>query len=273
MLEEEKEQGVTEEGVETPSTQTDVETDGQPVAEEQAGHEGAAKTYTEEELNSKISAIMHERTKQMSEELNMYRSFGTPQDLYKKITSTQTPAPKTQTEPAVELSEEDKEFLGYMEKKVPGWKKMQEMAAKWDALQDNIKYIESMKTSQNVQLQQFTKESIDAFDTICKKYGISDGEQKTALEETVANLVKSNPALITKYQRGDISYVNDAFAKVAGMIGLKEKAAVNSVEARTKIANLPKSMPKGGINAPITKKNKLSDDERVDTAFSALTGA
>lgn len=273
MLEGEEELGVTEEAVETPSTTTETEGNAtETQGTEQPAPQPETKTYTEEEVNQRIQTIMHERTRNMSEELNMYRSFGSPQQLFEKIKSVQTAPQPTATEPQAELSAEDKEFLSYMEKKVPGWKKMQEMAAKWDQLQDRLQYVDTLKNYQGVQLEQFTKESVGAFDTICKKYGVPDGPQKVALEETVANLVKSDPALITKYQRGDLSYVQDAFGKVAGMLGMKEKSAVTSTDAHTKIAALPKGMPKGGMSTAITKSRKMSDDERTDMAFKALKG-
>lgn len=271
FVEDGQETGVTEEAGATP-TPTDENSSEETVdnATETDKEVVGQKTYTEQELNERTQAILHERTKSLAEELNMYRSLGTPSQLYDKIRSQSQQPKETPKEESVELSNEDKEFLEYMNKKVPGWKKMQEMASNWEKMQSNLQYVESMKTSQDMRLQQFTRESVDAFDGICNKYGITNKDQKAAIEETVANLVKSSPALISKYQRGDLTYVDDAFKNVANMLGLKEKTPVTELDSRKKIAALPKSMPKGGISTHTSKERKMTDDERTDAAFNAL---
>ena len=112
MLNEEK--GVNDE-VETPSTDTHVETDAGnagATSPESAdtprggGETPAGKTYTEEEVNR----IMHERTKDyasMKRDLDSYRSFGTARELQEKLSKLQAPVAPNAA-PAYQPDDDDK---------------------------------------------------------------------------------------------------------------------------------------------------------------------
>lgn len=284
MLEEEK-LGVNDQNVEPPSTndsntpQTEVE---KVQPEQPAGSDisGSQKTYTEQELQD----IIHKRTKGDSEKLrnyeaavNQYKLLGSPEEIYKKLSSITQSAPTVNKEPEVKLSPEDERAKQYLLKLIPDLKNIGDINKKIADSDGISSFVREMVAERSMTSQAFVNSSRNELYKICDEIGIKDDSKKALVEEMVAGIIKSDANLARKFALRDMSCIAEAMSTFKSIGGFSTPATNNSSNAdlaatKQKTAALTKQMPKGGSASAIRKTEKLSDDERLEAAFKAVKG-
>lgn len=218
----------------------------------------AVKTYTEEDLNK----IIHERTKSYSEKIKQYEEMLRKyKEKYEKEEVSQ------KAEPQDDLSEEDKRFLEYLNKKIIprlnlGFKPEQ------------TQFLEYVRMREEAENNRFMTNGENTIKELAKELKIPDNKIEI-LKETIASIILNDDGLKTKFILRDPSVFKDAFDVFKNTFnGLATNTAKEEVkkvvQTKTSMANVKPPVTQG-IGAPLTEKKKLSDEELIEAAFKRLT--
>lgn len=261
------------EGVETPSTEpevTPVTPEPEGGAQPEGGETPKEKTYTESELQN----IIHERTKGYSEkleDLDTYRQLGTLDDLAKLRDTNGGKVEQPVEEP---LTDEDKRFMSYMEKRYPGLKGLDSKLKVLDKLEGQGEFIQGFQGRDQEEWKNFVGDAYSKVGEICKAAGITNEAQVKANADVIAAIIQGDKKLHGKWRRKDSSCINDAMEiiKETTVAPFSRDSLSRKADTKQKTEKLSKSLPSGGVPAASSKEKKLSDNERVDRAFEALKG-
>lgn len=223
------------------------------------------RTYTQAEVNR----IMHERTKDyaaMKSRLEAYGSLGEVEDLKKRLTPAQPP----KAEEPVQLDEDDKKFVAYMDKLYPGLK---DLGKGPSVSAEEYAFIQQLQKREAEGQAAFLKASEAEVFAFCDSRNIKDDAQRVIVRDMIASVILNDPAIAAKWAHRDPSVMKDAidaYKKLAGSPTVAEDQAAAALKKKAQFLKPP--LPAGAHPAPITQQKKLSDDERVDAAFAALSG-
>lgn len=266
---EETEEEVVEESAEAEAEETDAE----------ASDKADDKTEAKEEefkIDEKTLSDLREqkiipkhRFDEVLEELRQYKSFGSPDDLRKKMTQA-VKETKDEGEPKT-LTDKDKAVVDYMMKLFPQMKN----------LDDVLKTIEAVKAEKVYE----TNNHLTAAQNAIRDYGIKElgfpanSAGLKLLIEDMASIIHSNPEWNQRfYARRDMTVLDEAkkeFDKIY-LSTIRRIGAAKAVQAKKQTASLPKSMGKGtagtgSSQAPKPKSNIVDMDAIGDAAWEHLT--
>lgn len=236
-------------------------------APSQGGSEKPAgeRTYTQAEVNR----IMHERTKDyaaMKARLDAYGSLGDVEDLKKRLTPAQPP----KAEEPVQLDEDDKKFVAYMDKLYPGLK---DLGKGPSVSAEEYAFIQQLQKREAEGQAAFLKASEAEVFAFCDSRNIKDDAQRVIVRDMIASVILNDPAIAAKWAHRDPSVMKDAieaYKKLSGSPAVADDQAAAALKKKAQFLKPP--LPAGAHPAPITQQRKPSDDERVDAAFAALSG-
>ena len=219
---------------------------------------GAEKTYSQAEVNE----IMHKRTKDysaMQRDLETYRAYISEQKA--------KPAPAPAQAPTMpELDEDDKKFVDYLKKVMPGINRTDQFS---DAQKG---FIERLQAKEEFERKTFTESAEGDVFKFCDTINAKDDGQKAVVRDAVAAVILNDAKLAEKWERRDPSVISDAIKVLETTLGKRSEVSANqnlsSVKAR--VEKIQQPFPKGGIPAPITKPKVYTEDERVAMAWESL---
>jgi hypothetical protein len=256
---EEMETGVKNESLETPSNDNGAEenqtnSSGQGSTSDSSSMgdvKPQPKTYTEEEINQ----ILHERTKSYSEKIKQYEeklkaASGEPKD------------------PMSNLSAEDKKFIEYL-------KKIQPYIGQPSLKEEDLKFVELLRQREQAETNNFLSEGDKVVKGLASELKITDNRIEV-LKDAIASIILSDDSLKSRLVRRDVSVFKDAFGVFKStfqpVISNAAKSEVSKVvKAKENVANV-KQPVKGGISAPLTKKDKMTHEEFLEAAFKRIKG-
>ena len=223
----------------------------------------AGKSYTQEEVNE----IMHARTKDyasMKRDLDMYRAFVSEQ----KERAQKAPAPIAPQAPAAsELDEDDKKFVDYLKKVIPGIDRLGKLDEK------QLGFLSGLQQREEAEQAKFTESSEQKVNDFCDSISAKDDAQRAVIRDAVAAAILNDPKLYEMWVNRDGNVVADAVKVLETTLGRRSEVAnkqdLSAIKAKVEKIQAP--LPKGGVPAPISKPKTVSDDERVDKAWDALS--
>lgn len=240
------------------------------------------KTYTEKELQD----IIHSRTKDYAAKMDPYKKLGEPDKLAAELKElreirarlTGQPDPSKVTNPEdPEFNPNDpqtKKFLSWMKKAGYDLEKLKE----FETVASSFK-----EKDQKAWNDRITNEGNKISEWAKKEYGYDKPEQFDAMQDLVSQIIYSgsgpdaegNFKASSMYQRwidGDPKVLDEAFKSVHDLLvePMKQKFAIEYSATKEKTGKIPR--PAGGsfIPAPVTTKEKLTDDQRSKAAFARL---
>lgn len=102
------------------------------------------------------------------------------------------------------------------------------------------------------------------------KFGTSDAADLESFETLVSASIAKDREALAAWNSGDTSVIAKHFEKVFNAPMFKNASArYSSGKAKDK-AEVPPSMPKGGIQAPSSEERKMSKEERHDAAWKRI---
>jgi hypothetical protein len=263
--------GVTEGenlSVETPSTQTEVEAQGEGVSESSpkpsGGDTPVAKTYSEQEFQS----LIHERTRKMSEELQSYRYR--EQEALSKKADTVKPI---NTEP--ELTPEEKKTMEWLHKRFPQLKELDKYEKIAKSMETQQPIIDAVAQQQQEMWRGFVRDGEVRITKACSEAGITDQAQRNLVASLVVQQIQADAELANGFRSCKSESIDGAIGKLRAafptMFAKKEVTPASDMAARNKIKSLPTNLPKGGsTTGPLVKKPVMSDEDRIEAAFAKV---
>lgn len=226
---------------------------------------GGEKRYTQAE----VQAILHERTRGMSQirkEYETYRSLGTLEELQAKL----KPAPAAQPQDDG-LEEDDRKFKAYLAKVYPGLKKLDEPSP---VTAEHLQFIQGLQAREAKAHERYMESTESEIYKHCDANKITDETHRRIMRDAIASVILNDPALAQRFEQRDPGTVSDAVKLFQRLNpGMNDIAAAQAAAAaKGKAGGIKAGMPSGGVAAPITKDKKLSDEERLDQAWKSLQG-
>lgn len=214
----------------------------------------SSKTYTEEEINR----ILHERTKSYSEKIKQYEEM-----LKSKKEETD---PEKDTE--YTLSEEDKQFIEY-------FKKIRNHLGLISISKEDSDFIATLKSREQAENNRFLSEGEKSIKSLASELKIPE-DKIEILKESIASIILNNDNLKSRLSLRDVNVFKEAFEifkeTFTNLVNTSAKEKVNQVvKTKEQVANI-KQPVKEGIGAPITKREKMTDDEFLEAAFKKISG-
>lgn len=250
---------VSESPSETPTADTtiaDTSSDNSNQAPQTSGvNTGVGKTYTEEEVNK----ILHERTKAYSEKIKK---------LEEQLSSLSSSV-KTQEKPLdTELTPEEKAFLDFFKNKIMKHLEIPSLS------KEQIEFINYLAEKEKIARENFLKYGEEYLKQSIKEMGLNNEDALVAVKEMVAALILNDETLRQKFVNGDKDVFKDAFEmfKKTFSDAIKhqtQQEVKKIVQTKSATANVRQPI-KDGINAAITEKKPLSDEEFLEMAFRRL---
>ena len=217
--------------------------------------EGAARTYRDED----VQKIVRERLADEQRKWEPYKQYGTPEQL------------KTQKE---RLERYENAFKGDAPVgPTAEEKELRELLSKNGFVQKDE--VEGIKA----QLQAIDKARYDAHANMGRgliaklaqdKFGTSDAADLESFETLVSASIAKDKESLAAWNSGDTGVISKHFEKVFNAPMFKNASArYSSGKAKDK-AEVPPSMPKGGVQAPSSQERKMSGEERRDAAWKRI---
>lgn len=224
--------------------------------------------------------IPHHRFKEMQEQVEAFKAFGTPAELrtaLARLGELEKLAPAAKKEAIEELSEDDKVQREYLLKLMPELKNLPQTKAELDKLKEEheARQTETKKQEEQRTQKLFTKAHTMVTD-LCEKNGLSS-TNKIVLQihsGAVRDLLNADEGLSERFYRdGDLSAVTEAFDRYYKEVfsGFQMKKEADLLKAKTQQTKLPKPPISG--KPPEHKEKPASDmdwNELGDRAMEAL---
>lgn len=218
--------------------------------------------------------IPKHRMDEILEQLNAYKSFGSPEDLRRKMAGAikETSAKPGKTD---ELTDEDKRVEAYL-MKFPKFREMFEKADKFGS------FVEQRETQEKAAWEGYMKKvegNVAEFAT--KELGISskNSTQMTLIQNTIADIIHASPELSKRfYTEKDLSVLDEAKKQYNDLFsGVRRATKAEIFKDKKQTSQLPKPTGKGGIppagNAPKPQGGKIDFDAIGDAAFEHMTAS
>lgn len=222
----------------------------------QPGASAQPRTYTTEEMSKAVqSRLAEERTR-------WEKQYGSPADLKARQEKLDRYEQAFKGEQAPKVSAEEKELRDLLDKQ--GY-------VRKDAV-DGISA--QLKAIQDANAASHAKSGRNEISRLAQeKLGTNDPEVLEMLEGEISRRILRDEDSLKAWNSGDTSVISKHFeaslSKALDPLFKSASARYASGKAKDK-AEVPPSMPKGGVQAPSSEERKLSPEERREAAFKRL---
>ena len=255
------------------------------------------KEELKKEADARVEALMAERTKKFAEEKKEWQSLGSIEEQKIKLAELER-LRSERLKPDENLDEETKVLREQVLKLFPAIKHLGEMSP--EALRELVKIdpkkvkatvdAEETRTNEYLARQEDEKKAEKERQEKWGEYLIQANAHTAKLIEAkntnlsemasnvvsqaIANHIQANESLMEKFVKGDLKAVDEAAEAVfkdpymSRFFAKKQEIEKDVIKSKTE--RLPKKMPAGGANAPITQEKKRTDKEDVDKGYAML---
>lgn len=219
--------------------------------------EGQTRTYRDED----VQRIVRERLADEQKKFAPYRELGEASEVRARLDRLDRMEKASRGDAPPQMTAEQKELRELLTKEFPGIDKVKELEARLQE-RDNRDYA-SRTQAARASISRMAQE----------KLGSSDAKVTKFLETAISASIAEDPEALKAWNSGDMSVIDKHFESVlSGSLDPLFKSAsarYSSGKAKDK-AEVPPSMPKGGVQAPASQDRKLSAEERRDSAWKRL---
>lgn len=103
-----------------------------------------------------------------------------------------------------------------------------------------------------------------------EKFGTQDAADLESFETLVSASIAKDKEALAAWNSGDTGVISKHFEKVFNAPMFKNASALYSKGKARDKAEVPPSMPKGGVQAPSSEERKMSKEERHDAAWKRI---
>lgn len=214
------------------------------------------RTYRDED----VQRIVRERLADEQKRFAPYRELGDASEVRARLERLDRMEKAARGE-VPQVTPEQKELRDLLTKEFPGIDKVKELEAR----------LEARDKMEQASRAQAGRSSISRMAQ--EKLGTSDPKVLKMLENVISASIAEDSDSLKAWNSGDISVIDKHFESVlSGSFDPLFKSAsarYSSGKAKDK-AEVPPTMPKGGVQAPASSDRKLSNDERRDAAWKRL---
>lgn len=215
------------------------------------------RTYRDED----VQRIVRERLADEQKKFAPYRELGDASEVKARLARLEQFEKMSRGETQPQPSAEEKELRELLTKQFPGIDKVKDLEARLEA-RERQEYAARAQSGRGT-IAKLAKETL----------GTTDPEALELLETAVSNSIAKDEESLKAWHSGDMSVIDRHFEAVLSKkfdpLFKSASARYSSGKAKDK-AEVPPSMPKGGVQAPISQDRKLSAEERRDAAWKRL---
>ncbi len=221
------------------------------------GASAEPRTYRDED----VQRIVRERVAKHEKEFAPWKEFGDASDVKARLERLDRMEKASRGDVPPQMTAEQRELRELLTKEFPGIDKVKELEARLEARdrQDGAARAQAGRSS----ISRLAQE----------KLGTNDPKVMKMLENAISASIAEDQDSLKAWNSGDISVIDKHFENVlSGSLDPLFKSAsarYSSGKAKDK-AEVPPSMPKGGVQAPSSQERKMSSDERREAAWKHL---
>jgi hypothetical protein len=218
------------------------------------GASAAERTYRDED----VQRIVRERLADEQRKFAPYRELGDASEVRARLERLERMERAARGDVPQQPSAEQRELRELLTKEFPGIDKFKDLEAR----------LEARERQEHAARAQAGRGSIAKLAQ--EKLGTSDPEALELLETAISASIAKDKESLDAWNQGDVSVVDRHFEAVLSKkfdpLFKSASARYTSGKAKDK-AEVPPSMPKGGVQAPASQDRKMSMDERKEAAY------
>lgn len=207
-----------------------------------------------------MTKIVHDRLADEQKRWEPYKQYGTPSELKARQEKLDRYEQAFRGD-APQVSPEERELRELLTKQFPGIDGVQKIEARLQAM-------ESANQASHAQAGRGVIAKLAA-----EKLGTGDANVLKMLENVISASIAGDRESLAAWNSGDTSVINKHFenALTSAFDPLFKSAAArySGGKARDK-AEVPPTMPKGGVQAPSSSERKMTGEERRDAAWKHM---
>ncbi len=219
--------------------------------------EGQARTYKDED----VQRIVRERLADEQKKFAPYRELGEASDVRARLERLDRMEKASRGDTQPQITQEQKELRELLTKEFPGIDKFKDLEARLQE-RENRDYAARAQAGR-ASISKLAQE----------KLGTADSKVTKLLENAISASIAEDPESLKAWNSGDVSVIDKHFESVlSGSLDPLFKSAsarYSSGKAKDK-AEVPPTMPKGGVQAPASQDRKLTAEERRDAAWKRM---
>lgn len=212
------------------------------------------KTYRDED----VQKIVRERLADEQRKWAPYKELGDAAELKARLEKAERYEKAFRGDAPAGPTKEEQEVRELLTKQFPGIDKVGAIEAKLQAIERANADAQS-KAGRNV-IAKLAQE----------KFGTGDANVLKMLENVISASIQGDPEALKAWNSGDTSVIDKHFENVVGSSFeplLKSASARYSGGKAKDKAEVPPSMPKGGVQAPVSQDRKMTNEERKEAAY------
>ncbi len=219
--------------------------------------DGQPRTYKDED----VQRIVRERVAEEQKKLAPWKDFGDASDVRARLDRLDRMEKASRGDAPPQMTAEQKELRELLTKEFPGIDKFKDLEARLQE-RENRDYAARAQAGR-ASISRLAQE----------KLGSSDAKVTKLLENAISASIAEDPESLKAWNSGDVSVIEKHFDSVlSGSLDPLFKSAsarYSSGKAKDK-AEVPPTMPKGGVQAPTSQERKMTADERKEAAYKFL---
>ncbi len=224
-----------------------------------AGTSGAQpRTYRDED----VQKIVRERLADEQKKWEPYKQFGTPAELKARQEKLDRYEAAFKGDQAPKVSQEEKELRELLDKQ--GY-------VRKDAVDGVAARLQAIESANQQAHAKAGRSEISRLAT--EKLGTNDPNVLRMLENVISASIAGDKEALDAWNSGDTSVIAKHFESSLSQsfdpLFKSASARYASGKAKDK-AEVPPTMPKGGVQAPLSTERKMTSDERKEAAFKRL---
>lgn len=213
------------------------------------------RTYTTEEMSKAVQSRLAE------ERGSWEKKYGSPEALSARLEKAERYEKALRGDEPKGPTPEERELRELLTKQFPGIDKVQNLEAK----------LQAMENANQAAHAQAGRGLISKMAT--EKLGTSDPKVMKMLENVISASIAEDPESLKAWNSGDVSVIAKHFDDVlnSSFDPLFKSASARYASGKAKDkAEVPPTMPKGGVQAPTSTDRKMSVEERRDAAWKRM---
>jgi hypothetical protein len=218
------------------------------------GSKAEPRTY----LDADVQRIVRDRLADEQKKYAPYKELGDPEKIRERLARADKLEAAFKGETPQEPSQEERELRNLLTTQFPGIDKVQ-------GVEKRLAAIESRTNMDR------TNTGRDLITRLAgEKLGVKDTKAIAMIEGAVASSIAADKESLEAWNAGDVSVVDKHFESVftGSLEPLLKSASARYASGKAKdVAELPPTVSKGGVPAPVSEERKLSGEERRDAAW------
>jgi len=220
--------------------------------------EAQPRTYRDED----VQKIVRERLADEQKKWEPYKQFGTPAELRARQEKLDRYEQAFKGEQAPKVSAEEKELRDLLDKQ--GY-------VRKDAVDGVAARLQAIESANQQAHAKAGRSEISRLAT--EKLGTNDPNVLKMLENVISASIASDKEALDAWNSGDTSVIAKHFESSLSQsfdpLFKSASARYASGKAKDK-AEVPPTMPKGGVQAPLSTERKMTSEERKEAAYKRL---